>query len=38
MQSGLAILYDLRARGVLLGVECNYEKEAIKPPIVNQIG
>ena len=35
MQSGLAILYDLRARGVLLGVECNYEKEAIKPPIVN---
>jgi len=38
MQSGLASLYDLRARGVLLGVECDYEKEAIKPPIVSQIG
>ncbi len=29
MQSGLAILYDLRARGVLLGVKCNCEKGAI---------
>lgn len=29
MQSGLAILHDLRARGVLLGVKCDYEKGTI---------
>ena len=29
MQNGLAILHDLRARGVLLGVKCDYEKGAI---------
>lgn len=29
MQNGLAILHDLRARGVLLGVKYDYEKGAI---------